>query len=426
MATLLLISLDPTLIGSVAETAKTIDGLGLEVVAEDDEAYPLLQRKDFLLVVFHLTEGASVTGVTRLLKTIKLERPSVALMVVSDVHRPIEALALLRLGATDYQVRPLDLNYLASLVELLSITARQNQKGANARAARTGMKGVALAPVLEERADCSAFLELDQVLEQVRRIALRDTTILLEGETGTGKTRLAGDPRALTAARKAVPGHQLRGAVGQLDRERDVRPRARGVHRRRRRSDRQVRRGRPGHTVPRRDRFACLCRSRPSCCGPSRSGFSSRSARTGRRPMQARLIVASNRPLEQEVAAGRFRADLFYRLNVVDFVMPPLRQRPRAFPALAEEFLAEYAARSERTIEGIAPDALECLLAYSWPGNIRELRNVHRARRRPLQGPDHRPRRPARFLPAPSRRELALAVTRAGQFQRQSRSQDDE
>ncbi len=92
--------------------------------------------------------------------------------------------------------------------------------------------------------------------------------------------------------------------------------------------------------------------------------------------MQARLIVASNRPLKQEVAAGRFRADLFYRLNVIDFVMLPLRQRPACIPGMAEEFLAEFAAKTGRTIQGIAPDALKVLLAHSWPGNIRELRNV--------------------------------------------------
>jgi DNA-binding NtrC family response regulator len=92
--------------------------------------------------------------------------------------------------------------------------------------------------------------------------------------------------------------------------------------------------------------------------------------------LRARLIVASNRPLEQEVAAGRFRADLFYRFNVVAFELPPLRERVGVIPALARRLLAEFAARNGRPIPAIAPEAMQALLAHSWPGNIRELRNA--------------------------------------------------
>src|SRR5207237_5651273 len=76
------------------------------------------------------------------------------------------------------------------------------------------------------------------------------------------------------------------------------------------------------------------------------------------------------------VEAGRFRADLYYRLNVVAFYVPPLRERPSAIPQLADRFLDELAARNGRPRYSIAPDALRALLSYAWPGNIRELRNV--------------------------------------------------
>jgi DNA-binding NtrC family response regulator len=88
------------------------------------------------------------------------------------------------------------------------------------------------------------------------------------------------------------------------------------------------------------------------------------------------LIVASNKPLEQEVAAGRFRADLYYRLNVVAFNLPPLRERTGGIPSLANSFLADYAGRAGRTGLSIAPEAMRALEAHPWPGNIRELRNV--------------------------------------------------
>src|SRR5207248_7487671 len=74
-------------------------------------------------------------------------------------------------------------------------------------------------------------------------------------------------------------------------------------------------------------------------------------------PLRARLIAASNKPLEREVAEGRFRADLYYRLNVVGFFLAPLRERRGAIAALANKFLAEFTSRNGRTIYQIAPDA---------------------------------------------------------------------
>jgi len=93
-------------------------------------------------------------------------------------------------------------------------------------------------------------------------------------------------------------------------------------------------------------------------------------------PLKARVIAASNRPLDEEVAAGRFRSDLFFRLNVVGFFLPPLRERSGAVHALTNSFIAELAGGKGSPIHGIAPDALEALEKYHWPGNIRELRNV--------------------------------------------------
>jgi transcriptional regulator with PAS, ATPase and Fis domain len=93
-------------------------------------------------------------------------------------------------------------------------------------------------------------------------------------------------------------------------------------------------------------------------------------------PLRARLIAASNKPLDREVEAGRFRLDLFYRLNVVGFYLAPLRERRGAIAMLANKFLAEFAARTQQTIYRIAPEAMRVLEEFDWPGNIRELRNV--------------------------------------------------
>jgi DNA-binding NtrC family response regulator len=92
--------------------------------------------------------------------------------------------------------------------------------------------------------------------------------------------------------------------------------------------------------------------------------------------VRARLIAASNRPLDKEIEAGRFRSDLYYRLNVVEFYLPPLRERRSEIAHLANAVVAELAGRKERPVQSIAAEALQALEAYDWPGNIRELRNV--------------------------------------------------
>jgi DNA-binding NtrC family response regulator len=93
-------------------------------------------------------------------------------------------------------------------------------------------------------------------------------------------------------------------------------------------------------------------------------------------PLHARVIAVSNAALEQEIGAGRFRADLYFRLNVVGFYLPPLRSRRTSIVPLCQKFLAEFVAANRPDVQGISPDALLVLQEYDWPGNVRELRNV--------------------------------------------------
>ncbi len=89
-----------------------------------------------------------------------------------------------------------------------------------------------------------------------------------------------------------------------------------------------------------------------------------------------RVIAATNRNLRDDVAQGKFREDLYFRLNVVDITLPPLAERAGDIPLLAGRFLKEYSEKNGRQIEGMTPDALSLLGAYAWPGNVRELRNT--------------------------------------------------
>jgi two-component system response regulator AtoC len=93
-------------------------------------------------------------------------------------------------------------------------------------------------------------------------------------------------------------------------------------------------------------------------------------------PVDVRVVAATHRDLREEVRAGRFREDLFYRLNVFAVTLPPLRERPEDVPLLAAHLLEKHANALRRTLDGFAPDAVARLAAHPWPGNVRELENV--------------------------------------------------
>lgn len=92
--------------------------------------------------------------------------------------------------------------------------------------------------------------------------------------------------------------------------------------------------------------------------------------------VDVRIIAATNKDLRQEIGQGRFRDDLFYRLNVVNLVVPPLRERREDIPLLAQHFLAQFAEKNRKGIKGFTPRAMDGLLRHEWPGNVRELMNA--------------------------------------------------
>ena len=93
-------------------------------------------------------------------------------------------------------------------------------------------------------------------------------------------------------------------------------------------------------------------------------------------PVDVRVVAASNNPLRARVEDGRFRSDLYYRLNVLSIYLPPLRERREDIPILVRQFITELSRQHDRPFRGISPDALEILVEYAWPGNVRELRNL--------------------------------------------------
>jgi DNA-binding NtrC family response regulator len=129
---------------------------------------------------------------------------------------------------------------------------------------------------------------------------------------------------------------------------------------------------------------------------------------TNQIPIDVRVVAATNRPLRESVEEGRFRADLYYRLNVLSIYLPPLRERRTDIPLLVRRFIKEFSTQHDRKFHGISAEAMQILMSYPWPGNVRELRNlvesmVVLAPGREI-GPDDIPRAireggAARFLP---------------------------
>jgi DNA-binding NtrC family response regulator len=93
-------------------------------------------------------------------------------------------------------------------------------------------------------------------------------------------------------------------------------------------------------------------------------------------PINVRVVAATNRPLRESMEEGRFRADLYYRLNVLSMYMPPLRERPEDIPLLVRRFIKEFSSQHDRPFHGISAEAMQILMSYPWPGNVRELRNL--------------------------------------------------
>jgi len=219
-------------------------------------------------------------------------------------------------------------------------------------------------------------LAMKKILAQVEQVAQTDSTVLILGETGTGKELLARSIHRMSRRKDRALVTVNCASLPPTLIESELFGRERGAY--------------TGALTKMVGRFEIADGStlfldeigeiplelQSKLLKVLEEGNFERLGSTKTLHVDVRIIAATNRDIAQEVQAGRFRKDLFYRLNVFPIVIPPLRERPEDIPLMVWAFVKEFQKKMGKEIENISKRAMESLQSYSWPGNVRELRNV--------------------------------------------------
>ena len=342
------------------------DGFDVDAVGEPLEALKLAAKRPFDAALVDLRLG-DFDGVEVMERLHRLDG-DLAVVIMTAFATVETAIDSLKRGAADYVMKPFDNRDLLRMLRRAVALTRLSRENARLReAVRVGD-------------EVSDLLGVSSQIEAVRRLAAQvartDTTVLLTGETGTGKEVVA---RAIhrASARAEQPFVAVHcAALAETLLESELFGHERGAFT----GAVSTKRGRfelaQGGTlfldevgeIPEHVQVKLL------------RAIESRSfERVGGEAAietDARFIAATNRDLKAAIASGRFREDLYYRLNVVNIELPPLRERRDDVPLLAHYFLRRCAARMARPAARLDPRAAELLAAYRWPGNVRELENV--------------------------------------------------
>ena len=334
------------------------------------EALERLEASDFDLVVLDLNYTRDTTSGQEgfdLMERIRALDPSLPVLVMTGFSSVAGAVEAMRRGARDYIEKPWDDDKLLAAVRTqieLRRAVRRNQRlqEANARLQR----GATPAFI----GDAPGIVEIRQTIE---RVAPSDASVLITGEHGTGKEVVAAWLHALSDRRGKALVTMNAGGLAEGIAESELFGHVKGAF-----------------TDARVDRIGCFemadegtlfldeianmpMRLQAKLLRVLQTGEMARVGSSRVRYVNVRVLSATNADLQAEIAAGRFREDLLYRLNTVVIHLPPLRDRRSDIEALARHFLTIYAARYRKPITGFDPEASALMQAHGWPGNVREL-----------------------------------------------------
>jgi two-component system response regulator HydG len=295
-------------------------------------------------------------------------RPDIPVVVLTAFGSMETAMAAMRAGAYDFVNKPVDLDALALALE----RALQH----SALQARVTTLSAALAQSQRFEELIGESPPMQQLYQQLARIAASEAAVLITGESGTGKELVA---QALhTHSRRAtgpfVPVNCP--ALPPTLLESELFGHVRGAFTDARTERTGLFLQADGGTIFLDEIGDLPLELQPKLLRVLETSAVRPVGSNKERRMDVRVLTATNRDLEAAVEAGRFREDFFYRINVIHIAVPPLRARGTDILLLAQHFLARCAARSGKPVTGITEGAAAKLLAYAWPGNVRELRNA--------------------------------------------------
>ena len=290
--------------------------------------------------------------------------PIIIMTAYSSIPTAIEAL---KSGAFDYVTKPLDFDALKLIMEraLKHTRLEQENEALKQQLARVRV------PEMLGRSPA-----MQQLIETIGLVAPSEATVLITGESGTGKGLVARVIHA-NSSRERMPLIEVNcAAIPETLVESELFGHEKGAF--------------TGANRERKGRFVQADRGtlfldeigelnssmQAKLLRVLQDGEVQRVGSDKSIPVDVRTLAATNRNLEQMVSAGRFREDLFYRLNVVAIEVPPLRSRVEDIPVLARHFWEGFAQKNHKPIGGMTPRAMDLLLRYHWPGNVRELENV--------------------------------------------------
>jgi two-component system response regulator AtoC len=303
-----------------------------------------------------------------LLPELARRRPDATLILMSAYGTEELALEAMRRGAYDYLAKPFQPSEV--LLAIRKAQERERMRRKSELLAREVERAVGERPIV------AASPTMIDVLELVERAAEYKATVLLTGESGTGKEVLARAIHAQSPRRSESFVAVNCGASPETMLESELFGHAKGAFTGADRARRGLFVEADGGTLFLDEigelpfslqvkLLRVLQEEEVRPLGESKS-----------RSVDVRVIAATARELEAEVGAGRFREDLFYRLNVLRVEVPPLRERREDIPLLVDHFLAVFRDTLAKPVRGISDEALQRLVAYRWPGNVRELENV--------------------------------------------------
>jgi two-component system, NtrC family, response regulator HydG len=350
---------------TVAESLQRV-GYDCEVAASGPQGAELIERETFDIVITDL-KMADIDGLEILTRT-KRALPDAQVIVVTGYGTIPSAVAAMQQGAFNYLQKPLDLGHLRVIAEKAAeaVRLRRTNVELNRRLdEKFGFEGVV-----------GSSTQMNGVIDRLKRIAPTDASVLIQGETGTGKELVAqaihqNSPRknkafvALNCAalsenilESELFGH-IRGAF--TDASNDRIGKFEYAH---------------GGTLFLDEVGDMPLATQIKLLRVLESGEITRVGSNDPIRVNVRILSATNRQLEDAIAAGTFRSDLYHRLKVVTIVLPRLAERSQDIPLLIEHFIRQFAKRHHKAIKSMSTAARIKLLAFDWPGNVRQLRNT--------------------------------------------------